>query len=335
MLSMPRRPPVLDLISLGDATTDVFLEIDDASVYCHLREKECLLCIEYADKIPVRRFTELLGVGNAANNAIGSARLGLRTALWAILGDDDAGRKTLRTVFIPERVQPRYIEFDPRHGTNFSTVINFHAERTILVYHQPRTYRLPTLAPASWAYLTSMGKGWETIIPDLLSYLQRTGTKLAFNPGTHQLLSSPRKLRKLLAHTEALILNTEESSRLLHTKKGTFRERIHGLRKLGPRLVVVTDGPKGSYAGAADAFWYMPIMPVPVVERTGCGDSFSTGFLAALFRGASVPEAMRWGTANAASVIQYIGAREGLLTERGMRRLLRRHARVVARPLAP
>src|SRR3989344_9321773 len=99
---------MFDLISIGDSTVDVFLELHEASVNCEIDPKECKLILDYADKIPVERMTRVAAVGNAANNAIGSARLGLKTALYTLVGDDSEGRE-MRDVFLRERVASDYI----------------------------------------------------------------------------------------------------------------------------------------------------------------------------------------------------------------------------------
>jgi sugar/nucleoside kinase (ribokinase family) len=305
---------VYDLISIGDTTADVFLQISHASIHCDLKKEACQLCVTYADKIPVEQVTEVLGVGNAANNAVGAVRLGLRTALWTILGNDPVGRRTVREVFTREGVSTQYIESDPRHRTNFSTVINFHGERTILVHHEPRTYRFPRL-PSSWlVYLTSMGKGWEAIIPHLLTSLRRAGARLIFNPGTYQLATARKHLRSVLRAADTLIVNRDEARTLLGVPRGAPKPLLRGLLKQGPRAVVMTDGANGAYAMDGGEIWYMPVIPVRLVERTGAGDSFATGVLAARFFGKQLPDALLWGALNAASVIQYVGGREGLLS---------------------
>jgi ribokinase len=308
--AMARRRD-FDLISIGDTTTDVFLNLRQASM--HMDRANAFFCVTYADKVPVEGVVELLGVGNAANNAVGGARLGLRTALWTMLGDDVVGHRTARRVFPREGVNTRYIEFDRRHGTNFSVVLDFQAERTILVYHEHRTYRFPRLSPAWLLYLTSMGRGWEAIVPQLLRYLRRTGARLAFNPGTHQLSANPRVLRRVLAATHVLMVNKEEALRLLGTSASP-RALLQGLQKFGPRTVVVTDGARGSYAAADREMWSMPAISTRVVEMTGAGDSFAIGFYAARFYGRPLPDALLWGALNAAAKIQQIGGQAGLLT---------------------
>jgi sugar/nucleoside kinase (ribokinase family) len=54
--------------------------------------------------------------------------------------------------------------------------------------------------------------------------------------------------------------------------------------------------------------------PAPPVDRTGAGDSFSSTFTAAIIQGKDPAEALSWGPINSMSVVQYVGAQEGLLT---------------------
>jgi sugar/nucleoside kinase (ribokinase family) len=52
-----------------------------------------------------------------------------------------------------------------------------------------------------------------------------------------------------------------------------------------------------------------------VIEKTGAGDAYTSGFLSAVLSNLSFEEAMIWGSVNAGSVIQKIGAEQGLLTK--------------------
>lgn len=313
---------MLDIISIGDTTTDMFLTIDEATVQCDLHEQNCQLCFSYADKVPVKSIKKITAVGNAANNAVGSSRLGLKAALYTIVGNDDEG-KACFTAFKKEKVKTKYIQVDKKLGTNYSTVLNFKGERTILVYHQHRTYKLPKLEKAKWVYFTSANAGSEKMHASFVSYIKKTGAKLAFNPGTFQLKMGKETLSSVLKVTDVLFLNKEEAELLLE-RSGTFSELGRGLHELGVKTVVITDGPKGSYCLHEGKEYVLPIYPATVVERTGAGDSFGTAFVAALASGRSVPEAMRWGTMNSASVIGYIGAQEGLLTSSQMKTRLKK-----------
>src|SRR3990167_4007569 len=102
---------MFDLIAIGDSTVDVFLELHEASVNCEIDPEECKLVLDYADKIPVEKMTRVAAVGNAANTAIGTARLGLKAALYTLVGDDQDGEE-MRQVFEKEKVAEDYIIVD-------------------------------------------------------------------------------------------------------------------------------------------------------------------------------------------------------------------------------
>lgn len=317
-----------DLISIGDSTIDVFMEIDlsDAEMACDVDDKECKISFEYGAKIPVHKLTRVAAVGNAANNAIGSARLGLNTAIYTVLGDDNNSAET-REVFEKEGVATDFIITEQNKRSNFSTVINYNAERNIFVYHEDRNYKLPQLPPVPWAYITSVGKGHDSLHSEVVDYVKKNNVKLGFNPGSHQLRDKLDGLKPLLEATEALILNREEAHSLVDGDPYDTKGLIQKLKAAGPKIVVVTDGREGSFASYdGREVWHAGIPEqTPVIERTGCGDGYSTGFLAALAEEKDLQTAMIWGTMNATSVLEFIGAREGLLTQQKMQDFIRRY----------
>jgi sugar/nucleoside kinase (ribokinase family) len=147
---------------------------------------------------------------------------------------------------------------------------------------------------------------------------------MAFNPGTYQLKLGLEKLRSVFAATTVLFLNKEEAERVLE-KKAEIPQLLRDLYKEGPKIVVVTDGQKGSYCFDGKHSYSLGILDFPVVERTGAGDSYATAFVAALAHGEDVATAMRWGSANAGSVVQYVGAQAGLLTKAKILSLLKKY----------
>jgi sugar/nucleoside kinase (ribokinase family) len=310
-----------DIITIGDNVYDVFIELDQAEVVC--KKNNCLLCVNYADKVAVKNIIPIPAVGNSSNVAIGCSRLGLKTALYTIVGDDDIGHATLK-VYKQEKVATDYVKIDKKHKSNYHVVLTYKGERTILVYHQPRDYSLPPLAPARWVYYSSVSPHHQILHKQVPAYIKRSGAKLVFNPGTFQLKEGIKGLRKILEVTEVLLVNKEEAQRLV----GNFsdiKKLLTLLAKTGPKVIVITDGPNGSYCFDGHFFYFLEILKMPVLERTGAGDAYSTGFVAALAYGKDVKEAMRWGSANSASVIQQVGARAGLLKKSALVRLLAAH----------
>ena len=204
----------MELMCIGDCTVDLFLEIHEASVNCEIDPHECKLVLDYADKIPVTRLTKVVGAGNAANVAVGASRLGIKTALMTLVGDDSEGRE-MRQVFSDEGIVGDYVMTDSGKRSNLSAIINFRGERTILVYHEKRQYRWPEGVETEWVYLTSAGEGYEGLYDEVVEYVRQKGIKLAFQPGSRQLRAGRDKLARVLEQAELMIVNKREAQELL------------------------------------------------------------------------------------------------------------------------
>ncbi len=316
---------MLDIISIGDAAEDTFIRVADASLMCTVDREACLLCFNYADKIPITSLERTVA-GNAANNAVGSARLGMKAAFYSIVGNDEIGQTILATMR-KEKVSTAYVQVDKRRPSNYSVVLNYQGERTILTYSEPRTYRLPRLAPAHWVYYTAIGKNHAAMERSLITYLKKNHAKLGYNPGTGQLNEGLVRMKPLLAVTEVLFVNKQEAEKLVG-KRGEMPELLRELHATGPRIVVITDGPRGAHVFDGRSMWAMGIYPAKVVEMTGAGDSFATGFLAALHNDQPVSEALKWGSANSAGVVGKVGPQAGLQTRAQVARTIRKYRSV-------
>ena len=325
---------MLDLISVGDATIDIFVQIHDAEVKCNLDKSECMICVEYGDKISVDKLSHQVA-GNAANNAIGGARLKLKSAIYVNVGSDSSG-KQITAKFKEENVGTRYVVSHEEMESNLSVVLNFQAERTIFVYHQMWKYKLPDLEASRWVYFTSVSSSFaeSNLIKELETYLSRTGSKLLYNPGTYQMKAGVKKSPRLLTLTELFVVNKEEAKRILVGKDNAnipIKKLLKDLANLGPRLVVITDGGEGSYGFDGENYYHLGIFPAKLVEMTGAGDAYATGLLAGLSYGKSLPEAMRWGAANGAAVVEKIGPQPGLLTYAQMQEKLKENSKILVK----
>ena len=313
-----------DMISIGDAVLDTFLKVRDVILVPSREEHNAMLCLPYADKIPVESF-EQKPAGNAANNAIGLSRFGLKTAFYSVVGNDDSGKKIIAAVK-KEKVSPAYLRVEKGATTNYTVVINYNGERTQLIYRLDRSYKLPKLAKSKWVYYTAVGKNHVNLEREIVDYVKKTGARLAFNPGAYQLDRGARALKKVLRVTSVLFVNKEEAYKLVG--RGGIKYLLRGLCALGPETVIVTDGSRGAYASDCKEHYKMGVFKIKVVEMTGAGDAFATGVIAALHCGKKIDVALRWGTANSTSVISYIGPQEGLLDKAGIQKMLKKYTKV-------
>ena len=157
----------------------------------------------------------------------------------------------------------------------------------------------------------------------MTEWLKKNPTiKLAFNPGSWQLREEYEAIKETVSVTHIIYVNREEAEKLTAFGKsgGKDRELLVALNKLGPKICIITDGGNGSFAydSINGKFFKAGVLPVDAYERTGAGDAFGSGSLAALIHGKSLDEALLWGTVNSASVIGYTGPQKGLLKESEM-----------------
>ncbi|MEZ4180529.1 MAG: carbohydrate kinase family protein [Candidatus Doudnabacteria bacterium] len=308
-----------DIISIGDATIDTFLFVNEVDV--KKSKGRLWATISWGDKLPVQEYYRTVA-GNAANNAVGSSRLGLKAAFYTVLAHDTGGREIVHKMK-KEKVATEYVVVDEKHPTNASTVLSHEGERTIFVYHEHRKYKLPKLAPAKWIYLTSMANGFEKIHKDLAAYIDKYDVKVGFNPGTFQLRKGPKFNKAILERTTVLSINKEEAQDWVG-KIEDPEELCKRLIKLGPESIALTDGPKGAYSYSAEGFFWIPQYPGPRKDATGAGDSFTTAYIAALILGKSYKEALSWGPINAGSVVSQVGPQAGLLTQAQLKTHMRK-----------
>lgn len=316
---------MLDIISIGDAALDTFLRLNDAFVTKVKDRKVNQLCINFGDKIPVKSLHQKVA-GNALNNAVGSARLGMKAGFYSVVGNDETGEQIVKRMK-REGVTTKYLHIQRGGSTNYSVVLNFSDDRTILQYSHPREYNLPTLEPSRWIYYTAIGKNHGALERQIIRYAEKHHAKIAFNPGTGHIKEGVGRMKDILRHTEVVFVNKEEAETMVGDSTD-IPGLLYRLHELGPHLAVITDGPNGAYASNSINTYHLPVFPIKVVETTGAGDAFATGFVAALHHGQSVPEAMRWGTANSAGVISKIGPQDGLLYISEIHKCLRKCARI-------
>jgi len=313
----------LELLSIGDVSLDLFISPSESESLCSLDDKRCLICFSYGEKIPVESLEFSLG-GNAANNAVGTRRLGVNVGLVSTLGADLIGDQILAKLET-ELVNLDYVVQQPSTDSNYSVVINYGGERTIFSYHAPRSYEFPVKMPVTpWIYLTSMGEAFQPFYNYLVDFIteNQAKIKLAFNPGSRQLRAPIQTIEPILKKTYLLYVNREEAERMTNFKDSQNKEKelLENVCLLGPQVAVVTDGANGAYLFDKNnsKFLKIGVFPVDAYERTGAGDAFGAGCLAALIKGKSFQEALIWGTVNSASVIGYVGSQRGLLRENEM-----------------
>lgn len=252
--------------------------------------------------------------GGATNASVTFSRLGLNSWFMGRIGDDIAGRVVLESL-ADEHVNTSLVWTSDELGTGYSTLLlSPTGERTILTYRgASASYDLkPTSfksAKPDWFYISSLS-GDIDALETIVAYAKKRNIKIAINPGKGELKASKR-FKKLLPAFSILSINKEEMEELFGTA-----DLFTLMKKANEEvdIVVVTDGPHGSYVIDGTKIYKAGMYKdVKVVDRAGAGDAFCSGFVAMIATGKSVEQAIIYGSANSTGVVGKIGAKAGIL----------------------
>ncbi|MCX6731500.1 MAG: carbohydrate kinase family protein [Candidatus Parcubacteria bacterium] len=300
-----------DIIIIGSATRDAFFKSDQFRT----RDREMILPLGAKLAIPEVIFTT---GGGGTNAAVTFARQGFKTACISRAGDDVSGgeiKKELKLEGIDD-----FIQVDSEHKTAYSLIlVTSEGERTILEFRGANDYLTEKEIDwknlkSKWLYLDSLA-GNEKLLQEAIKWAKNNNTKIAYNPSKKE-ISWGKKLHQYLNDVDIFIVNEDEAAAVLEIKYSQEKEEdifgeldriVNGIVVMsrGPRGVTVSDGKKKYSAGVPDA---------PVIDRTGAGDAFGSGFVSGFIQNkGNIEYAIQLGTANATSVVEVFGAKEGIL----------------------
>jgi sugar/nucleoside kinase (ribokinase family) len=301
------------IVSVGAAVQDVFLSHSDEFKPVVENPHESFMKLELGAKADVNNITFSTG-GGATNASVTFARQGLQAVFMGTIGYDPAGQAVLDDLD-KENVDTSHISYNDKYSTGYSVLLLAPSgERTILTYRGASThyhikdFDLDALN-ADWMYVSSMAGSFD-VLDKLFNQAKHLGIKVMFNPGKGE-LAHPSKLKALLEDVEILSVNLEEMQTLVEGQSAEELVR-HG-RHYVP-VVIVSDGPKGVMATDGKTIVKAGMYEdVRVIDRTGAGDAFGSGFLSQWAQGKSLAESVVFASANSTSVVSQIGAKKGIL----------------------
>jgi len=302
----------LTIVTVGKATQDVFLR--SAQPFTQLVTKG----VTY-EQLPVGQKLDLDEVifstgGNVTNAAVTFARQGIHSKYVWCIGDDTPSEVILQDLD-KEGVDTSRVYQGDKFKASYSVILMLSGgERTILNYRgsmptaKDRELDLSAIDDGDWLYVSSLGD--MDLLERIITRAAKHDTKVMLNPAGVE-LQHIEKLRPLLEDVEVLTVNKEEAQIIVHGE--TIEELARHAQRYCP-VVIVSDGPNGAVATDGKTLVKAGMYEdVPVVDRTGGGDAFGSGFLSYYAQGKSLRESVIFASANSTSVVQYIGAKQGIL----------------------
>jgi len=314
------KPMKYDIITFGSATKDIFLFLEKGSyeIKNGASSWQKKICFPFGSKIFIERLESASG-GGGTNAACTFAKQGLKAAYCGKVGKDKNGEEITRELK-KFKVDTTLIKRERKQLTASSFVLSFpEKERTIFIktgachFWEEKDIPWNKIKKAKWFYLAPLNGEAARLFHPLVEFAYAHKIKVAANPGEDQLELIRTGQEEILKKIEILILNLEEAAWLTGIgadKPFEIAEKIIGL---GSKIAVVTKGKNGSLVFDGEYFYEAGIPQTAVVEKTGAGDAFASGFVCGIFRKKDIAYGIQLGTANASSCLMQMGAKRGLL----------------------
>jgi len=311
-----------DVLCIGNAIVDVIADADDAFLAAQGLDKGSMRLIDETEA--VRLYGEMgpgreISGGSAGNTAAGLAALGIKTAFIGQVADDQLGgiyRHDIEAQGIAFLVDPRS---DVGATARSLILVTPDAQRTMNTFLgaaqmlEERSVDLDAVSASGIVYLE--GYLWDPAEPRAameaaMAAAHAAGRKVAFTLSDTFCIERHREgFWQLLrdGKIDILFANAAEAKAMAGTDD--FEAAVACLAEAAPTLVV-TRSEEGALAIAGSERAEVDAEPIEqLVDTTGAGDLFASGFLAGQARGLSLEASLRLGAIAAAEVIQHYGAR--------------------------
>lgn len=306
---------------IGSATWDALLTTDQAQVLKSKTNSLAMMAFAYGAKIDAASTVYTFG-GGAANVSVGLRRLGVAVTIRTHLGSDWRGQEIVNHLK-KERVDIKGVTFDPRRHTATALIVTSGAALEHVAFVDRGASSALTIKSAwanmayNWFYITAItSPNWYSQLRGFFSQAAKRRKKIFWNPGSQQ-LQEPKRLRLLLKYLTVLDLNLSEATTLAKAVRLTGKrpaELLIKLKKLGPKIVIITCGSDGAYAYDGNVMLHYSSFHVRATNTIGAGDAFGSGWLAGYIQSrGDLKTAMHWGMCNSNAVILKSGAQLGLL----------------------
>ncbi|MEK7507462.1 MAG: carbohydrate kinase family protein [Patescibacteria group bacterium] len=322
---------MFDVITIGSATRDAFFEVDFETIPWPKTPSGKAYALPLGEKFDVENKLFTIG-GNSANASVTFARQGFKVACVAKVGCDVSGEE-IRRRLVREGVDARYMSCTDKAPTAYSVLLTQGGERTIMGYHGAsdlfsiKDVELKNL-DSKWWYVSLAGES-HSMFSSLVSYAKKNNISVAFNPSGYHLRHKRSEIIRLIKYISFLVLNDEEAAFLTGIPWKRQSEVFKKLDQWTPGILAVTSGRDGAVISDGKNIYRAGIFKErKLVDRTGAGDAFGSGFVAGLLKGQEsrvkgqeftekeIAYAIRLATANSTSVVEKFGATEGTLTTR-------------------
>ena len=292
----------LDIVGIGMSCLDVLVRMKDMPTW--------------------ERGTRLSGFGLDGGGPVATAlaaasRLGARVGYIGTAGSDEPANIKLRTLTRDGVDTSRVVRYPGPEcevvlvavqedtGERVFSGLNTFGSQVVKVEELDREYI------TSAQYLHLDGGHYEAAV-QAAKWMHEAGKQVVFDGSKVESKEDRVHLTGLIEHVDYLIGGSGFVPAL--TGISDIWEAGKAALKLGPRVVVQTEGIDGSFTVTADDQFHTAAFRVNVVDTTGCGDVFHGAYIVGLLQGWDLRRVALFSSAVSALKATKLGGRAGIPT---------------------
>lgn len=306
------------ILGIGSALVDILTQIPDETILQQLNLPKGSMTYVDAEKVVnigeqiVQYGTQRASGGSTANTMSGLAKLGIETGFLSKIGNDEVGQ-FFKKQMTDTNVEPQLLTTETPTGRviamvtpdgerTFATCLGAAAEMCADDIH-------PELLDGWDIFYV---EGYLVANPSLLEKALDTahakGMTIAMDMASYNEVAKHRDLLlRLLENRLDIVFANEQEAQTLTG----LEDPVEALHYIAERcqIAVVKVGAKGAYIQRGDEVVTVPPMPANVIDTTGAGDVWASGFLAGLVKGFDLQKCGMMGAIVAKNIIEVIGAK--------------------------
>ena len=307
----------MKILGIGNAIVDVICKVEDCFLEQHSLTKSTMKLVdekEFKKLLTNLKIEETVSGGSVANSIVGLSQLGNNVGFIGKISDDELGKK-YEDGLKKENVEYFYLKKKEEVPTGTCLIlITPDSERTMVTFlgtaGKIGENDIDTNAIKKSEILFLEGYLWDEGEPrkafdKAINYANKVAMSLSdlFCVERHK----KHFLNLVKQKLDITFANEQEIMSLIDTKN--FDDVIQFSKEI-KKLIIITRGSKGALAvNNEEVFECSAQKDLKIIDLTGAGDLFASGFLDSHVKGKKLNECLQNGTKMSSKIIQVIGAR--------------------------
>jgi sugar/nucleoside kinase (ribokinase family) len=272
---------------------------------------------DYDDDLQCKTYNKFFG-GSPANIAMNTKKLGISSIIVSSVGKDGLG-KFLISKLKEFNIDTKYVQ-QVDYSTSMVLVTKSKA-KPIPIFYREADFQLESTLDLHDAIKNSKlvhFSCWpisrmpsRLTIEEVIKVARENDVILCFDPNYHPSIwqrgeDGVEYVKSIISQIDILKPSEDDAERLFG--EDSPENQLDKFLELGAKLVIMTLGKAGAIVSNGIETIKFNTFATDVVDTTGAGDAFWSGFYAAIIKGYTIKEALNLGFAVSAYKLKYLGA---------------------------